>query len=172
MRRYFFADVDELISHLQKILKNTGPIRLQKTLYFLYAFYGATYGSITSGENISELDNQYPAELFPVEFEAWEYGPVIRDVYFKNRQGEYEDIEDFTENHLQSKQDKDVIDFLDSLTHQLNEMSDFALVDRSHVDKAWSEKFDSNNKYSNNSIDNDALISEYRQRLQSVGTIE
>ncbi|MUN75567.1 Panacea domain-containing protein [Enterococcus casseliflavus] len=170
MRSYFFDDVDQLISHLQNILKNTGPIRLQKTLYFLYAFYGATYGSMSSEENISELDNQYPSTLFPVEFQAWEYGPVIRDVYFKNKNGEYDEMEDFTIVNFQSKEDRDVIDFLDSLTRQLNEMSDFALVDRSHVDKAWSNKFDPTDKYSSNVIDNDELINEYRERLQAAGS--
>lgn len=68
MRKYFFENISDLIGHLKAVDSDMGPIRLQKTLYFLYAFYGATYGSISVGESedgknfLSELDDEqtYP----------------------------------------------------------------------------------------------------------------
>lgn len=169
-REYFFEDINDLISHLQFTMKSMSPIRLQKTLYFLYAFYGATYGSLKKGESISEVDQIYPKELFPAEFEAWEYGPVIRDVYFGNKDDKYDGMVDATANYS-SEEEKDVVEFLDSLTDQLNQMSDFAMVDRSHSDKAWTSKFDPTNKYANEKIDNGDLVEEYRIRIREASAI-
>lgn len=174
MRMYFFDDVEELVLRLKRLDSDMGPIRLQKSLYFLYAFYGATFGKIqgeTSEGQLSEIDNPYPTELFPAEFEAWQYGPVIRDVYFKNRNGEYDPNQDTTSNTYVSRDDREVLKFIDNLLDDLNEMSDFALVDRTHQDKVWKVKFDSSNPYANKKINNEDLIEEYINKLREASAL-
>lgn len=49
---YFFDKVEDLVSYLEAKLTNPTPLKIQKSLYFLWAFYAATYGSIDySNEN-------------------------------------------------------------------------------------------------------------------------
>lgn len=178
MRQYFFKDISELIGHLKSIDSDMGPIRLQKTLYFLYAFYGATYGSISIGKSsdgnnfLSELNNEqtYPPELFEANFEAWQYGPVIRAVYFANREGLYESLQDIDQTNS-NRDEKEVIKFIDSLVDDLSEMSDFALVDRTHQDESWRSKFDSTNPYLSQDINNQDLINEYKNKLAEASKI-
>lgn len=178
MRQYFFEDITDLIGHLKAVDSDMGPIRLQKTLYFLYAFYGATYGSISVGQSddgenfLSELNNEqtYPPELFEAKFEAWQYGPVIRSVYFANRDGMFVFLQDINQEKW-SRDDKEVVKFIDSLVEDLKEMSDFALVDRTHQDESWKAKFDPQNPYLSQDINNEDLIREYRHRLAEASKI-
>ncbi|MCO8292669.1 Panacea domain-containing protein [Tetragenococcus halophilus] len=174
MRRYFFKDVDELIARMKRLDSDMGPIRLQKSLYFLYAFYGATFGKIqgsTDKGELSEIENSYPNELFNAEFEAWQYGPVIRDVYFKNRDLQYENMEDNTNSDYSNRDEREVLKFIDNLLDDLNEMSDFALVDRTHQDNAWGSKFDIENPYDSKAIDNQELIAEYENEMRKASAI-
>lgn len=174
MAQYFFSDVKELIARLKRLDSDMGPIRLQKSLYFLYAFYGATYGKMkgsTSEGELSEIDNTYPEELFPAKFEAWQYGPVIRDVYNDNRNSVYTSIVDETDSVYTNRNQVEILKFIDNLLEDLNEMSDFALVDRTHQDNAWKSKFDISNPYASRVIDNDELITEYEEMMQKASMI-
>lgn len=178
MREYFFEDIKDLIAHLKHIDPDMGPIRLQKTLYFLFAFYGATYGSIGNENNeeknelLSEVDSDfYPKQLFANALEAWQYGPVIRDVYFGNKNDEYEGLSDQTGEKYSKRNEQDVIFFLDGLVNDMKEMSDFALVDRTHQDKAWKDKFDAVNPYASNKIDKQALVQEYKEKIKAASEI-
>ena len=55
----------------------------------LFAFYGATYGRLSSDESNSELDsNNYTQFLFEPNFQAWKYGPVDYDVYISFKKEE------------------------------------------------------------------------------------
>lgn len=178
MREYFFEDIKDLIGHLKSLNPDMGPIRLQKTLYFLFAFYGATYGSIGNENNgnkdelLSEVDSGfYPKQLFADDFEAWQYGPVIRDVYFGNKNDEYECLEDKIKEEYSNNNDKDVILFLDGLVNDMKEMSDFALVDRTHQDKAWKDKFDADDPYASNKIDKQTLVQEYKEKIKAASEI-
>lgn len=170
-RSYFFDSITDLITHLKTLNPDIGPIRLQKTLYFLYAFYGATYGSLKNAEGISEINNTYPSRLFSGSFEAWQYGPVMRDVYFKNKDGDYEGLEDQTKEKYSEPREKDIINFIDGLVNDLEDMSDFALVDRTHQDKAWKSKFNENHPYESKTIDNDELVSEYVRKIAETSSI-
>ena len=64
-----------------KTKREMTPLRLQKTLYFVYAFYGATLGLLSEDneeDNVFEGSSNYPKYLFNERFEAWQYGPVLR----------------------------------------------------------------------------------------------
>lgn len=167
-RKYFFKDITDLISHLKHLNPEMGALRLQKTLYFLFAFYGATYGSMQNTEGLSEIESVYPKFLFKEPIEAWAYGPVIRDVYFDNKLGKYESIPDKVLENYTHRGEKDVIEFLDGIVSDLEDMSDFALVDRTHQDDAWKSKFDPSNPHASSEINQEELINEYKKLLTEV----
>ena len=48
VKEYFFENVNDLIKMIYASNQNISVIRLQKALYFLFAYYGATYGSLES----------------------------------------------------------------------------------------------------------------------------
>lgn len=164
VKEYFFDNVNDLIKMIYASNQNISVIRLQKALYFLFAYYGATYGSLESdsgnGENLTEVDKKYPKYLFNEQFEAWRYGPVIRKVYAAEKQGDYDSFESSVEIDT-SSYDSDVIKFLEEVLVQINEMSDFALVNRSHLDKAWKDHYEEGKQAI--PMDRDEIIEEYQK---------
>ena len=160
---YLFESVDQLVAHISKMSKNLTPLKLQKSLYLLYAFYGATYGSIVSNDE-TDMSMNYPKELVDVKFEAWEYGPVVREVYFKHKHGEYQSYEDTFE--AKTDEEKDALKFIDELFGQIDEISDFGLVDRTHQDDSWKNAFATGTGIGINTgqIDNKNLVEEYKEK--------
>lgn len=157
-RSHFFTDTDDLVAYLYSKHEDLSLLRLQKTLYLLYAFYGATYGSITA-ENQADFEQVYPKELFPAKFEAWRYGPVIFDVYTKQKDCSYEGVQS---NFLpETKEEKDVLTFIDELLKQIDEMSDFGLVDRTHQDESWKKVYREGEHHI--PMSNESIIKEYRE---------
>lgn len=69
MKQTFFKDVNDLIAYLYTKVDSLSPLKLQKGLYFLYAYYSAMYGSTLDNEE-AEITYDLPSELFPAEFEA------------------------------------------------------------------------------------------------------
>ena len=84
--KYFFSNTGELLSYLEAKLDNPTPLKIQKSLYFLWAFYAATYGSIdySHKSEFSQTD-KYPLRLFPASFKAWQYGPVLNKIYTEDK---------------------------------------------------------------------------------------
>src|SRR5699024_5614227 len=100
------------------------PIKLQKGLYFLYAYYGATYGETKMSEGVLEEDfTSFPKRLFDEDFEAWTYGPVIRGVWQKQKTGYYKG-----ETPKLTGVKKEIILFINELFDQIYSVSDFSLV--------------------------------------------
>ena len=95
MSQLVFEDKDFLVKFLYTLFETPSRIKIQKTLYLLFAFYGATYGSIESSN--SDEDNEfsgqeYPKYLFDAQFEAWKYGPVENEIYAREKRGQYEGV--------------------------------------------------------------------------------
>lgn len=173
---YVFDDVDKLVVFLLQKYKNLSPVKLQKGLYFLYAFYAGVYAdshqsNTEYNQQIKDCDNTtqndvdyFPCELFPTQFEAWTYGPVIKDVYLKNQKNEYEpllssfDAESEFKNIYQSEEIKK---FIEDVFHKIQSVSDFTLVNRIQADVAWQEAFDSEDKI----MDNKKIWNEYRSKF-------
>ena len=142
-----------------KFEKTISPVRLQKTLYFCFAYWGGfVRKGMTQEENKEEIDvREYDEYLFDAQFQAWVYGPVIPEVYFAN------DIDlAYNENLFYGKDD--VKEYIDELLDEINEVSDFRLVDISHKDNCWQEKFDYDAEHHNQIIDKESIISEYAKR--------
>ena len=161
---YLFDDIDTLINYLFFLKRDITPLRLQKTLYFMYAYYGATYGQLNKdqeGSSVYEGGYSYPPELFPAKFEAWRFGPVINDVYmnFKNNIYKAEEIEDWVpaDDNL-----ADVKEFLVDLFNQLMNVGDFGLVERSHMDDCWKIPYEEGKQHI--PMNSKEIVSEYVEK--------
>lgn len=144
--------------------KQISPIKLQKSLYFCFAYWGAyiqkaKQNSLQSGVVETNLA-QYPVYLFPENpvnhFEAWTYGPVIRSVHQEQNQiinaPTFENVEEIT---------PEVFEMLDGLLKQLFDISDFSLVNISHCDDSWKENYDDAAVNHNKIMPHTDIISEY-----------
>lgn len=158
---YVFNNVDTLVNYLFQEYGELTPLKLQKGLYFLYSYYGALFNE-SQEEGSLEEDFNMPGELFPADFEAWTYGPVIRSVYHSYKEGNYgsdavvsEEVEEITEEYPKA------IHFIKDMFTQVNSLSDFTLVDRSHEDEAWKNAY---SKGKSTGIDNYELIKEYKEK--------
>ena len=88
-------DVKELAAYIQKKYyeekqKEISPIKLQKALYFLFAYWGGTVRKSKLYPNAVEEDfSNFDEYLFEDKIEAWVYGPVIPVVYREKNISKY-----------------------------------------------------------------------------------
>lgn len=137
--------------------EDISPVRLQKTLYFCFAYWGGFVRKSTL-ENSGELNfNGLSEKLFDNRIEAWVYGPVIPDVYFESNVERF-----YNENLFQDK--KMVQDIVDNVIEDTYSINDFRLVDISHKDQSWISKFDYDEQYHNNEIIKEDIIDEYARK--------
>lgn len=142
--------------------KEISPIKLQKSLYFLFAMWG---GNVASAKFESKEDTEddekyesYDTYLFDASFEAWRYGPVDREIYelFKNDQLEISgDVNVFSNPAIPYMDD--VKQYIDELLDKIFKTSDFGLVDMTHTDNSWKEAIKTENKL----ISNEDIIRDY-----------
>lgn len=158
---YVFENKDELVRYLYTVLSNPTQIKVQKTLYLLYAFYGATYGQLYKHDK-EDFDGQsYPKELFPANFQAWRYGPVEFDIYCNEKDGQYDDSVK-TSIPNDTAEEKNIKNFIDELVSQTDEIDDFSLVDRTHQDNVWLDNYKEGERYI--VMSNDDIVAEYKER--------
>ena len=156
-REYFFENIDDLIAYLKENLIPFTDLKLQKALYFLWAYYSAMYGDM----------DEYPSKLFKADFEAWRYGPVISDVYKNYKQNKYEKL--VNTFHPKNGIEQDVQQFMDEMIKQFNEISVFGLVNRSHEDHSWRDAYSEGSFHA--PMDNDTITEEYRRYFEQQGEI-
>ena len=156
-------DVKELAAYIQKKYyeekqREISPIKLQKALYFLFAYWGGMVRkSQLYPEAVEEDFSKFDKYLFDDEFEAWVYGPVIPSVYKENN------ISKFYNENLFAGKEK-LKEFIDDLLKDLFNTSDFTLVEVSHNDNSWKNNFSYDENYHNNKIDRDQIIEEYARK--------
>ena len=140
-------------------------IKLQKALYFLFAYWGGFVRKSNVNESVEEKI-ELPEYLFNDRIEAWTYGPVVPDVYRHNGVIElFGTDEDFKEAKQNIKKNPRVVDFIDDLLKDIFSVSDFRLVDISHQDKCWLDNYNESDEKHNNEIPKDAIINEYLSRV-------
>jgi len=84
---YFFNNIDDLINHiLTKLPDEPGVLRLNLTLYFLFAAYAAAYNPKVENPNILEEQPKFIADLI---FTADHYGPQDYSINDKLRNEYY-----------------------------------------------------------------------------------
>lgn len=122
---YGLRKIEVVTRYLLKKDHDITPLALQKILYYAQAFFYALFGE----------------ELFGDNCQAWAYGPVYPDVYYKYKVYGYNPIE----NPLVSE-DSDLtelttreIEFLDAIISAFGCYSGTVLKRMTHSEKPWRE---------------------------------
>ncbi|KPH49792.1 hypothetical protein HPU229336_05320 [Helicobacter pullorum] len=126
------VDALELSNYIIKnSKKGLSNLELQKTLYFTELAY------------IKKFDRHLIAD----DFEAWQYGPVVRSVYCEYRNYGANSIEKPENENLSSQLSKEELEIIDNTITECNSKSYWELVERSHrKDGAWFHSFKDNKK--------------------------
>lgn len=171
MERLWELNAKELALYIQKFYKeryeeNTNkrdisPIKLQKALYFLFAYWGQYIGKSKQKNSNSEVNfEEFSENLYAEAIQAWTYGPVLPEIYALQKD-ESLNI-NITENYLEDTDHNLVIkEFIDYLLPQIFDISDFGLVDLSHQDNCWKNHYNSQEEFHNNEIPKKEIIDEY-----------
>lgn len=129
------------------------PIKLQKSLYFCFAYWG---GFVRKGRNQkSEINANYNELLFDNKIEAWVYGPVVPEVYHEKDLRKY----DIKKENIFG--DTFIKDYIDGILENILACNDFQLVEISHEDKCWKKNFKKNSIFHNGIIPFEEIIREY-----------
>lgn len=137
------------------------PIKLQKSLYFLFAYWGQFIRKNKENRDSVEVDySNYNEFLFDDRIEAWTYGPVIPSVFNAEKIGllDREPDDNYLENEVEKKE------FIDNLLEQLFEIDDFGLVRISHEDKCWQNNYIESDERHNREIPKEEIINEYSSK--------
>ncbi len=136
----------------EKFSKVISPIKLQKSLYFCFAYWGGFVRKSKLAD--TEITINKSEWLFAENIEAWVYGPVVPDVY-------HEDNLMSNRNENLFCDDEDVKEFVNGVLDDILNVSDFKLVEVSHSDNCWKKNFDPNSERHNVVIDKEDIITEY-----------
>lgn len=154
--------------HRQMTSIDISPLKLQKSLYLLFAMWGGNAAiineDIDKGQGTIELTDKVPTLLFDANFEAWKYGPVDVDVYDRYKENGYQgDIQSLTDLTTVSQDFLNIsMPFIDSVLEQVFEINDFSLVSITQDDKVWESPYEDNEDLSMN---NEDIIHEYKVKL-------
>ena len=134
------------------------PIKLQKSLYFLFAYWGKFIRMNKENQDSVEVNySEFDEYLFKDRIEAWTYGPVIPEVFIAEKSGILN--RNINKNYLEDNEVKK--DFIDNLLEQIFEIDDFSLVRISHEDDCWKRHYKASDKVHNKEIPKEEIISEY-----------
>lgn len=153
-------NVKELAAYIQKKHQEDkqmqiSPIKLQKSLYFLFAYWGGIVRKSTLYPlSVEENFSYYDEYLYDATIEAWVYGPVVPEVYHESNISTF-----YNENIFKGKEK--VKEFIDGLLNELFDVSDFTLVEISHNDSAWKRNFSHSSQFHNNEIPKEDIVEEY-----------
>lgn len=141
----YFKEAIILARHIKYKEPNIPPLRLQKTLYFLFAFYGNIFGE----------EEGYPEYLFNEDFEAWKFGANLKSIYEGNKEGKV-----YKEEYIaKDGKDEQVLSMIEEATISINNLGDFELVERNQQDQAWKNAKKVNDVYG--LMDKDEIIKGY-----------
>lgn len=138
-------------------LNKISPLKLQKSLYFCFAYWG---GFVRKSNNSkSELNLEHYSEyLFDDKIEAWVYGPVIPNVYYLSK------LDDCNPEKLFEGKEY-VREFIDGILNDVLKLGDFRLVEISHNDDCWKRNFRKSEIIHNNEIPKEEIIKEYAKQI-------
>lgn len=137
------------------------PIKLQKSLYFLFAYWGQYIKNNKDNKDSVEVDySNLNEHLFEDRIEAWTYGPVIPNVF--NAEKAHLLDKDVDSEYLKNEDVKK--EFIDNLLMQLFEIDDFSLVRISHEDECWKKNYVETDEKHNREILKEDIINEYASK--------
>lgn len=147
---YVFPNKTDLVNHLYYQLHSPTPIKIQKTLYFLFAFYDSSYGIEKNNQQKNEFtDSNYPQYLFEPNFEAWMYGPIDVDVYKSTKQDSYspKKLDKSKMNNILNKSEKEnIYTLINDICSEVDNVDDFTLITRTQEDISWIKTYETSNK--------------------------
>ena len=146
-------------SYRERYGKKISEIKLQKTMYFLFACWG---GFIAKNKLGAEERLNYSKYLYKDRIEAWVYGAVLPNIYSLSKKNKLEDYRVSEEELFEGKEF--VKETIDSIMYDLFELSDFKLVSLSHEDNSWKNNFDINSERHNQEMRLDDIINEYKAK--------
>lgn len=142
----------------QKVIS---PIKLQKSLYFLFAYWGQYIVSNKENQDSVEVDySNFNEYLFDDRIEAWTYGPVVPRVYTAENLNMIDEID--INGYLEDEPIKK--EFIDNLLEQLFDVDDFGLVSISHQDECWKNHYVESDEKHNREIPKKEIIDEYYRK--------
>lgn len=97
-------------------------LKLQKMLYFAQAAYLSLNGN---------------KPLFADDFKAWDFGPVIEDIYHSFKQSKNQPIDKPTNADYVKAVSADTVEFLESVWSVFGKFSAAKLVQMSHEHQPW-----------------------------------
>lgn len=143
--------------------KEISPIKLQKSLYFLFAYWGGFIKK--NNDNIDYVEEKLNLSeyLFDDTFQAWVYGPVIPNIFrmYRDKTIDYKTLD---VGSIFDNVDIIVKESIDSLLEELFAVSDFKLVSVSHEDNCWKNHFDIFSDEHNEIIPSSEIVQEYALR--------
>ena len=146
-----------------KETKTITTIKLQKSLYFCFAYWA---GFVKKGKIDKTIQPDMNEVLFDEKFEAWAYGPVVPSVYFNEKNpmlfnNKAKEEAAIKKVELEFKNNTLLQETIDSLLDDIFEISDFKLVSISHMDNSWKNHFHEYEKKHNEEIPKKEIIDEY-----------
>ena len=150
--------------------KEISSLKLQKSLYFCFAYWAGFVSKDDSNTEIKELGEELNPILFDDRIEAWAYGPVVPEVFRHQKECEdgrtnrklCQEILKYTNITLEKNDTlKGAInDILDDIFN----ISDFGLVSMSHNDYSWYSNYNENDIKHNREIKKETIINEYSKK--------
>lgn len=159
-------DAKELAGYIKYNYKQANnieisPIKLQKSLYFLFAYWGGMVRKAKNNPDYVE-DKRLLSQnerLYDDIIQAWVYGPVIPEVYReKNLERFYKPEKDIFNGNIFLKET------IDSILNDVFVIPDFKLVSISHEDKSWQNNFSIIDATHEKEISKEEIINEYAQK--------
>ncbi len=154
-----------LKSYQDKYNRKVSPIKFQKGMYFLFAYWAQFSSKLKefSEEGVSE-SVKLDLNLFDADFEAWQYGPVDRELYraYNDNSIHYVDSEQLFSNVDVHVADT-VASFVDDFLTQIYDINDFSLVDISHEDSIWKDTYDAHPN-GDGKMNANEIVKEYTMR--------
>lgn len=167
--KYIFNDIFVLANYVRYLYGHThdykeiSPIKLQKSLYFLFAIWGGMVEKSKDNADFVEYNcGNYSPYLFEEQFEAWVYGPVLPSIYKKYKE-EIEEVPKTYDDNLFNG-DTFLKETIESILNDIFNVADFKLVSISHEDMCWKNHFDIEDIVHEEIIPREEIINEYSKR--------
>lgn len=125
--------VIELGRHDPKLVDELSPLKLQKLLFYLQAWYAANHDGNDD-------------RLFKDDIYAWKLGPVVEDVYHKYKNFGASDLLLEKERISTASACKDKDEDIKDVLRVYGLMSPYELVSRTHKEQVWKKNYGSLNK--------------------------
>ena len=163
-QKYFLSNVDDLISYLITKFDNPTDVKIEKSLYFLWAFYVAIFGDNGYAQPMRDLGN-YPKYLFPASFWGSIFGPELVGLCWADYNNKIKNANKNTiyKSTLKNEVEQDIWDFIDEVIKQLNSVNDDALIELSR-DNAWEKAYRSG---AHTLLNEDDIVNAYKNHAKN-----